>query len=528
MNMKLRVLSVLLIFVMLFAACGRANTTDSEKAPDTTADNNTSNVDGESSNDVDNGEDSVLKDGNQTELIMIYPGNSSHPASLEEVENSMNSIIKDKVDATIKLKIFEWGVYTDQLNLILSSGENADIAFTFTSTINYANNGQIQPITQLVQDYAPEAYKLFEQYIDACMVNGELYGLPTFHEYTSKSGLVCRKDILDETGIDVSTIKTWDDIENVLKKVREIYPEMNLLTNAEQSRGTLQYYNQGIFDIIQADSGMGIYLDDDPNDGIEVVSIYSTPEYMELANKAYDWNKKGYFIPDATTISETRQDLIRAGNTFGYIGMIHPGTVTQETRNSGKEMVAIPVTGSGLTTGNVNFAQYMIPIASKNPEKALAFLNELYTNEDMQNLFMYGIEGEDYVVKDEEKGVAGYPEGKDGTSVGWSNEPWLSGNASISYAWETDPPTIWEDYLEFNASATVSPLFGFVFDIENVKNEISAVTNVITKYCAVIEAGYADPNESVTALNKELESAGIQKIIDEAQRQVDEWLANKN
>ena len=57
---------------------------------------------------------------------------------------------------------------------------------------------------------------------------------------------------------------------------------------------------------------------------------------------------------------------------------------------------------------------------------------------------------------------------------------------------------------------------------------ISAVTNVITKYCAVIEAGYADPNESVTALNKELESAGIQKIIDEAQRQVDEWLANKN
>ena len=35
-------------------------------------------------------------------------------------------------------------------------------------------------------------------------------------------------------------------------------------------------------------------------------------------------------MADATTVTDTRQDLLAAGNTFGYIGQIHPGTATQE------------------------------------------------------------------------------------------------------------------------------------------------------------------------------------------------------
>lgn len=521
MKKKLRLLSVLSVFMvstLLFSACGSANNGNSAGTTSTVTSESTSS---------ENSADPILKDGNMVELQMYFPGGNSNPADLVDVENSINNIIKDKMDATIKLNISEWGVYADKVNMLLSSGENADIVFTWAGSMLPAKNGQIQKITSLIQKYAPETYSSFEKYLDACKVDGEIYGLPTFHEYASQSGLVCRKDIFEKAGIDASTVKTWDDVENVLKKVHELNPKMNLLTNAEQTCGPLQYYSFGTFDTIQSDSQIGVYVNN--QDGkVKVVNTFSTPEYMDMAQKAYDWNKKGYFIPDATTVADSRQDLIRAGNTFGYIGRIHPGTVRQETNNSGKEMIVLPINDSFLSTGAVNFAQYMIPTASKNPEKAVAFLNMLYSNKDVQNLFSYGIEGKDYVIKDKDKGIINYPDGKNSTSVGWGNEPWLSGNASIAYSWEMDAPSIWKDYLDFNAKGKVSPLYGFVYDPSNVKNEIAATKNAISKYRAVIEAGYGDPNKSVTALNNELQNAGIQKIVDDAQQQVDKWLsANK-
>ena len=58
-----------------------------------------------------------------------------------------------------------------------------------------------------------------------------------------------------------------------------------------------------------------------------------------------------------------------------------------------------------------------------------------------------------------------------------------------------------------------------------MKNEITAVTNVTDKYKAIIENGDTDPAESLSQFNEELETAGIGNIIDDMQKQVDEWLA---
>ena len=111
--------------------------------------------------------------------------------------------------------------------------------------------------------------------------------------------------------------------------------------------------------------------------------------------------------------------------------------------------------------------------------------------------------------------------------MGWNNETWLAGNGSLAYVWESDEPGIWDTYKEFNDSAKVSPLYGFSFDTQNVKTEITAITNVITKYKAVICAGYSEPEEAVTKMTEELNAAGIDRIIEEAQNQISDWRANQ-
>lgn len=498
--------------VFLLTACGSSNNKDKPKG-DLNESGSTVSVE-----NTTNGEDEKLYDGVTSNLKVIFPGGASSPASLELVEEQMNEIIGQYMDAKIDLEILEWGVFSDQQNLALSSGEDAALIFTFSSSVNNANSNQVLDITDLANIYAKDAMEGFSKYVEACKVDGKIYGLPTFHEYTKSAGLVCKTAVLDELNIEADSIKSWDDIEEVLGKVKNTYPDMNVLSPVEVGSGVLDYYNEGKFDVLT--DGIGVRVNGEEN---EVVNIFDTPEFMELAERAYDWNQKGYFIADATTVTDTRQDLLASGNTFGYIGQIHPGTATQELKNSGVEVTTIPVADKALTTGNVNFAQYMVPVACSTPEKAVKLLDIMLTNKDMANLFMYGIEGTDYVIKDEMNNIIGYPDGISSSNVGWNNETWLAGNGSLAHVWESDPSDIWEQYKSFNDSATVSPLYGFTYNAESVKTEITAIANVISKYKSVICAGYSEPKEAVLQMVSELEAAGINNVIEDAKNQIESW-----
>lgn len=138
---------------------------------------------------------------------------------------------------------------------------------------------------------------------------------------------------------------------------------------SDLNNGCFANYVKGEFDVVT--SGVGVDIDDDASDGITVINTYDTEKYKEMAEKAYDWNQKGYFMPDSTTNTTTRQDLFRANTAFSYYGSQHPGTATQETMNSGKEIVSIPIGRSTISTSAVNFCQWAIPAQCENPKKLL-------------------------------------------------------------------------------------------------------------------------------------------------------------
>lgn len=453
---------------------------------------------------------SVLKDGKDTEIRIVFPGSSSSPASLTEVEDGINKIISGKIDAHVKLDILEWGVFSEQENLMLSSGEDVDIVFLINNIATSAASGQILDISKYMDNYGKDVENAMGQYIDACYIGNALYGLPTYHEYAQRGGLVCNADLFAETGFTEDDVKTWDDVKKVLDKVKELHPDIDCLVPPEAKAGMLKYYWGGTFDQIVSNM-VGVY--NDGSDGTTVHNIYDTDEFRELAAKAYEWNQKGYFIADANTITETRQTFLKTGDAFGYIGMIHPGTKTQEMTNAGINITTLPITKQGCGTSSVACFQYSVAASTDSPEKSVAVLNEIYSNADIQNLLRYGIEGKDYEMKSEN--VAGYPEGVDGSTAGWVNETWLTGNGSLAYAWETDPEDIWDEYKEYNDGAQFSPAYGFSYDSSNVKTEITAVQNVLDKYTATIYSGMSDPATTVDEFNKELESAGINVIVED-------------
>ena len=72
---------------------------------------------------------------------------------------------------------------------------------------------------------------------------------------------------------------------------------------------------------------------------------------------------------------------------------------------------------------------------------------------------------------------------------------------------------------------------GFVFDTTPVLNEVAACTNVVAEFQKDIATGQFGSEEEVDEVidefNEKLTANGVDKVVAEVQKQIDEWMAAK-
>jgi putative aldouronate transport system substrate-binding protein len=156
---------------------------------------------------------------------------------------------------------------------------------------------------------------------------------------------------------------------------------------------------------------------------------------------------------------------------------------------------------------------------SEDPERAMQFMNLMYTDKDIANLISLGVEGKHYVKKQDN--IIALPEGV--KQSGYAFNQWEVGNNFLTYVWEGTDPNIWELMKKHNENAVKSTAIGFTFNVEPVKTEIAAASNVLNQYKVGLESGTLDP-ALTTEFNTKLRAAGLDKIMVEKQKQFDEWL----
>lgn len=171
-----------------------------------------------------------------------------------------------------------------------------------------------------------------------------------------------------------------------------------------------------------------------------------------------------------------------------------------------------------------------INAASKKKERALMVLNEFYTNPEVYDLAMLGIEGKHWeAVGDDQYKVideSGY-----GVS---SNCNWGWNNADLTRTEYIEDRTALDDkYDEMKAEweANIKPahvLEGFTFDNTNVASQVAAVeANIETYYNPLVNGLVDDVDATIEQFRAALESAGIQDVLDELERQKEEFIAAK-
>lgn len=248
----------------------------------------------------------------------------------------------------------------------------------------------------------------------------------------------------------------------------------------------------------------------------------------------YNWMQEGLIQADAVNTTETATTLQDAGTAFGSFVNLKPYYAEENNANLQNPIGTVELIPALASTDRVTMALWSIAGSCEHPEAAMKTLNELYSNPELSNLYMYGIEGVHYEVIEEGAVTNGqdrinYPDGVDATTTTYRKSgTWLMPNQFIGDIWGTDlPADYWDATKTFNEESQKSAAFGFSFDATQVANEITACTNVVNKYHKALVCGALDPETTLPQFNSELKDAGIDAIIEEKQAQLDAWLAEQ-
>jgi putative aldouronate transport system substrate-binding protein len=510
MKKRLKLFSVLLIGSMLLLTACSGN-------------NNSSN----SGNNKTNGE--ATADSSQsaapaeelTELTVAFPIFAAEPKDMSLVEDAVNKIAQEKINVKVKFLPISFSNWMQQTNLMFSSGEKLDLMPTLYSYNSAVVQGQFIPLDELLKDHGQGITEALDPaFLDAARVKGSIYGVPTLHEMATVNGVAMRKDLVEKYQIDTSKLHSLEDLKEVLLKVKAGEPNIAPLIPSTVGASILDNYVT--YD--RLDNTLGVLPDFDNN--LKVVNAYETEEYASQLQMLRKWYEEGLILKDASTNQTNPSDLVKSNRGFAYLLSAHPGTFGGSATGAVPMKIVAFSQPPVSTTSQITNTMWGITVNSKTPDKAMEFLNLMYSDKDIVNLLIWGIEGKHYVVKS--GNVIDFPEGVDAQSSGYNlGMGWLFGNQFLSYVWNGTDPDLWEKMKQFNESAVKSKALGFTFDPTPVKTEVAAIGNVITQYRLPLETGSVDPDKILPKFIENLKTAGIDKVIAEKQKQLDEWAKAK-
>lgn len=453
------------------------------------------------------------------EVKLVYPGTAQPDQA--KVEAAMNKILQEKINATIKLMPIDWGQWDNKVNLMIASHEQFDILFTAQWNGHAVNvgKGALMPLNDLIDQYGKGITETLDPaFLEGAKINGKNYAVPTNKELAASGGVVYRSDIAKELGIDMSKVKTIQDLEPILKTVKEKKPEMTPLFLRDGDNLNSHYLAQ--YDALGDSTVPGVILKD--GDSTTIVPKWDIPRYKEIIKVTRDYMQKGYINKDAATTQLSGQDALKSGNVFMVPSSLKPGKdseVANATNLVGK-LSQVEMTSRTIT--DTMGAMLGISVTSKDPARAMMIINLLHSDKQINNLLNFGIEGVHYT-----KVSDNIIKATDAAKNYAPGVAWEFGNQFLNYLFDNEDPQKWEKFKEFNKSGKKSPGFGFTFNSEPVKTQIAAAVNVQKEFDAALDTGSIDLDATLPKYQEKMKAAGIDKIIAEKQKQFDAFRSSK-
>lgn len=444
----------------------------------------------------------------------------------------INELLTEKINAEISPVMVSWGDYRQKLPMVWASGESYDLTYTsnWSGYFTEGSKGAFMDITELFPEYAPLTYAELEEKdrLETTKINGKLYMVPNdAPDYTTYI-YNYREDLRKKYGcpeiVDQETLKAY------LQAIAENEPGMSAYSNNANDAKRYQLFlnEQDWSRPLEGSTGVFVY---DLNDPTKVFDVTETPEYAEFLKETREFFEAGYWSQSIMAQTNETREMFESGQSGLYLGSIpNSNTVYQNVSSNHPDWeigyfssdLALSEHVESVTPSNNGMA---VGAYSRNPERAMMFIELMYQDQEVFNLVMNGIEGVTYE-KDDATMTKWIPEGVNASDIALKNLGMGFDTEKFKLGSKNDSSAVLELKDAFEEKAIMPGLGGFSIVQDNISSEIAALQSVYAEFKVPLEKGVVDdPEKGLEQLHEKLKAAGSENVLEEINAQIAEYLA---
>ena len=480
-----------------------------------------------------------------TEITMLTMGNKPTNGRLEAMLEKLNELLVQKANAKLDLFFIEWADWQTQYNVQLLSGDdNVDLIGTATDWLyawENAEKGAFLPLSEeMLKTHAPKTWAQVEAdgHWDLTKLgDGNIYFLPedNYTQYTNH-GFFYRGDWATEAGFENGEITKFEDFTKYFEWVKANKPDAYPWDVAGANEAALTGYLQGHtdFQTLQGVSA-GNYapFHTKASDPYTITSWYMEGDaLLAAAEIAKKWNEVGVWREDALNYDgDTREEFYAAltgaeqHHTQTYLTQIVNNMNTKQPGSDPKFFYW------GKENGNffkdiATHGAMAVSANSRNPEKALEVYDLIRNDKEIYMLFNYGIEGEDYIIR--EDGVLDRPAGWDQSTMDLGTNFWWGRTDEFEPARTTDAPNKAEVIAELDAAAKDYVYSTLLVNKSAIDPTLAAMGGVLSEYIPQLQYGkFDDPAAAIAEMRQKLNDAGYEEARASIQADMDAWATSR-
>ena len=503
--MKKRIIATIMAGVMtlsMLAGCGQE-----EKTPSTSSSQKVESTSPSSEEKVEStAKEETPKEPVKVTWYMYGKPQEEHDLVMED----LNKKLREKINVEMELVQIPTGEYNEKMKLYSTSGDKYEMCWTSNWVNTFESNmsrGAFMALDDLLKEYGQGILEQCPDWLlDMGKVNGVQYAIPNLQIVGKGFSFYIQKKYADEYGWDKEIVNSYEEIYPFLDWIKEKYPDVVPLS-ADGAEGYPVKY-EALGDHL-------VYSIKDGNIQAGIVSEYGIRTKKDL----YD---KGYVREDIATVTSPNGDR----NTGRYAVIYaagKPGGETQGPSSWGGEYIQVRVGEKRYitaTTGQATMTAFNIN--ADQPEAAMKLLNLMWTDKEIFNELLFGLEGVHY-----KKTGENTVELIEGSKYYYGGNAWKYANQFNAWTIPTQSPTVWEETEALNNSAEVSPIVGFVPDFSEYQTIIAQLNSVSKEF----SGGYYDTDDVdawFKERNEKYYAAGLQTLVDGVQAQLDAWKKANN
>ncbi len=463
------------------------------------------------------------------------------PADIETISKSEEELVEQELTKffedmkiEIDLSFVDKDNYVEQITKILQTDQAWDIIF-LNQELNQVMRNETKkffaPITELLNTENTQLYDAIPKFAwDVMTVNKEVYAVPNRHLWAVQEGYYARADYLSEygKGLKSERIATFDQIGDFLHEV----------TNQEKCIGTFIPQNQWEKELLSNGfyfSGnieeLGVIREN--SEVFFVENMFETTEFENYCHRMRNWYKEEFIrqdsaVRDANTavISQDKSNGLFALEAIDYIT---PEMEKQVEAEYGEtySFEALPTSEIIISPNKVAEYSTAFSVNSEHLAEAMHVVENIYHNEELYNLILYGIEGKHYE-KVNDRQIRKIPNSGYGSNYAGAVESCVLGNQYLSFVMENEVYNKWEIMQSWEQEAKLPETMGFFFRTTNVFDDIRNVSAILDSELRLLETGSVDVDTFLPEFLNKLKEAGADRIIAEYQIQLTRWINNKS